>query len=721
MSEHITFCRLCESHCGLIATVENDEIVAMRPDPEHPVSQGFSCPKGVSMYQVVHDSKRILHPLRKKTDGSFEQISWETAIKEIGERLNRARAEYGDDSIGLWNGNPGSFSYSMGTWVKGMASALNTPHLYTTNSQDSNPRMVASHLLYGSPVNVPTPDLLETDFLVIVGANPIASHGSHLGNIKVRKSLDDIIDRGGRVVVVDPRRTETAEMCEYLPVNPDGDAFLMLSILHVIFAEGLEDLGAAESYSTRLDELRRAAKPYPPEVTAQHTGISPETVTQFARDLAEADSAAVYGRVGACTSGFGTLLLCLIDAVNIVTGNLDSRGGLIFSSPPVDYGSAAIASGGDSYGTRKSRIGGFPEVLGTMPGGVMADEINTPGKGQLRSLIVVSGDPVHSIPESSRIKEAFDKLDLLVSVDFNFNGSNQDADYILPATTFLEREDLLGLPSVFQLRPFTHWTEAVISPRGEARQEWEIIRDLCAELKIVPSALPAIRRLGWLGRKLSPEFLTDLIVRRGRRDIGSKGLWEGLSIRKLKKHPHGMLLADKMPVGVLPERLRHDDKRLHLFCDEIASEIKRLNESVAPDEEYPFRLFGRRESRKLNFWMRNAERLRVGELGPACIINPADAKRLGLSEGELGRIRSRVGCIEARFEISSSVIPGSVCVPHGWSELTAKEGLGAKNEHFNVNDLTSANAQTLEPVSGTAVLNGVRVHIDAVDDYREHV
>ena len=715
MSEHITFCRLCESHCGVIATVENDKIVAMKSNPDHPVSKGFSCPKGVSMHQVVHDPKRILHPLRKKADGGFERISWKTAIKEIGARLNHIRAEYGEDALGFWYGNPIAFSYSAGAWVKGMKSALDTPHFYTSLSQDSNPHWVASKLMFGSMATVPVPDVLETDLLLMIGANPIASHASMLGNLKVRESLNAIMDRGGRVVVVDPRQTETAELCEHLPIHPSGDAFLMLSILQVIFAEGLEDLGEAEPYTIGLDQLKDAVKPYPPEVTAQHTGISAEIVTQLARDLANAECAAVYGRLGACTNGFGTLLLFLMNAVSIVTGNADKRGGLIFPTPPVDLATPAIESGGDVYGSIKSRVGGFPDVLGGLPAGIMADEINTPGKGQLRSLIAVGGDPVHSIPESARIKEALDKLDLLVSLDFNFNGSNQNADYILPVTTFLEREDLLPVSSLFQLRPFAIWTEPVIAPRGEARQEWEIIRDICAELKIVPNALPVIRRMGWLGRKLTPQFLTNILVKRGARD----GKDYGLSIKKLKKHPNGLLLGDRMPVGVLPDRLLHADKRLHLFCDEISSEIRRLDQSAVPNPEFPFRMFGRRESRKLNFWMKNASKLRVGERGPACLINPVDAKRLGLTEGELGRISSSVGSIEARFELSDDVFLGSICVPHGWSKLTEKEALGPPNEHFNANDLNSANAQTLEPLSGTAVLNGTQVHIEAINDYRK--
>ncbi|GAB5487536.1 MAG: molybdopterin-dependent oxidoreductase [Parasphingorhabdus sp.] len=713
MIEKVTFCRLCESHCGLIATVEDDKIVSMRPDPKHPVSKGFSCPKGVAMHEVVNSPDRVLYPSRKVKDGGFERISWETALEEIGERLNNSRANYGNDSIGLWHGNAAAFSYSMGTWVRGMVDALDTPHFYASYSQDSHPRLVASMLSYGSLVTSPVPDLTHTDFFVIVGANPMVSHGSHLGNIKVRDTLDGIVERGGRVLVVDPRRTETAKEYEHVPVRPDGDPFLLLAMLNVIFARGLEKLGIAEDCAAGLVEIKAAVKQYTPEFAEQHTGLTPQQITQLALDFAGADRAAIYGRVGACTSGFGTLVMFLIDVLNAVTGNLDKRGGTIFPTPPVDFASAMIKGGADTVGAKKSRIGGFPEVLGTMPGGIMADEINTPGKGQLRSLIMASGNPVMSIPESGRIKEAFGKLDLLVSIDFNINESNKNADYILPATTFLEREDLYGASSQFQIRPFTQWTEPVISPRGEAKQEWMIIRDICAELKIVPCSVPAIRKLGWLGRRITPQFMTDFIVRQGPRDGGLRKWEKRLSIKKLKKHKHGLLLDDRMPVGVLRKRLLHDDKNVHLFCDEIATELKRLEDSITADEEYPFKLFGRRELRSLNFWLKNANKLRVGERGPTCLIHPKDAGRLGLKDGELARIRSGTGAIEARFEVSDDIIPGSLCLPHGWSTLTPKK-FGAKIEHFNMNDLTTANPHTIAPICGTAVLNGTRVQVDAI-------
>ena len=719
-SEHPTFCRICECNCGLIATVEDDEIVDLRPDPDHPVTQGFSCPKGLAMRQVTHDPERVLHPLRKKADGGFEQVSWERAIKEIGERLNRIRADHGEDSLGFFQGGGMGMSYSALAWLNGMAHSLDTPHVYGVGAQDVNPRFVASHFMYGTIWAMPLPDMNHTDFMLIFGANPVVSHGSAIGPIKARKALNGIVDRGGRVVVVDPRHTETARYFEHLPIQPGVDAFLVLSMLHVIFAEGLDRLGAAAGQVTGLEELKNAVEPYPPEATARHTGLSAEVVTQLALDFAKADRAVAYGRVGACTNGFGTLLTFLYDALNVVTGNIDKRGGMIFGDSLFNYVKTHVKGPVGGYGDKTSRVGGFPSVMGELPGGVLADEINTPGQGQLRSLIMVGGNPAVAIPESSRIKEALKKLDLLVSLEINFTESNQDADYILPATTFLEREDpVSGGNTLTMQMPFMRWTEAVISPRGEARQEWQILRDIAAELNIVPSLSPAVRRLGWLGRKLTPRFMFDVMLR-----LSSKGdLFGlrpgGLSIRKLRyKYPHGKLFGEETRLGMLPERLFHRDKCLHLFCDEIASELERLEQSTTPDEEYPFRMFGRRGMRNMNSWLRNAEMLRNGERGPVCVIHPEDAKWLGLSEGELGRVRSRTGCLEARFEVSEDIVPGAVCIPHGWSTFSSKE-LGAKSEHFNPNDITSANPQTLEPVSGTAKLNGVRVQVEAVNDYRK--
>ena len=720
MSEHFTYCRICESNCGMIATVENDQVVNIRPDPDHPLTKGWSCPKGLAMHQVTHNPKRVLYPQRKRVDGGFERISWETAIREIGERLNHIRTEYGDDAIGFYEGGAHLTSYSMALWQKGMARALNTPHYYGSNSMDGNPRIVASKLMYGSCFSLPIPDMPHTDFMLIMGANPVASHGSLIGSHNPRKYLNGIVERGGRVVVLDPRRTETARYFEHMPIQPDGDSLLLMSMLQVIFAEGLDNLAAAEPHTIGLEALKSAVKPYPPEVTAERTSIAPDVVRQLALDFASAKSAVAYGRVGACTGDFGTLLSFLMDALNVVTGNADRRGGMVFPTPWFDFEKTLVKSGIDTYGERKSRIGGFPEVFGTMPVGVLADEINTPGKGQLRAMMVMAGNPGQSIPETRRVKEAFKKLDLLVSLEFNQTETNQEADYILPTTTFLEREDttILGMGTAIH-ETFMQWTDPVIAPRGEARQEWEIIRDICAELNIVPSVSPTIRRLGWLGRKLTPMFMHDLFLRLS--PVGDLfGLRRGgLSIRKLRKnHPSGIVVAESQ-VGNLAERLFHDDRRLHLFCDEIASEIERLNQSSAPDEAYPFRMFGRRESRTMNTWMRNAEKLRTGEPGPACMINPVDAKRLGLSEGELGRVRSRTGSLEARFEISEDVVAGTVCIPHGWSSISANEKFGASNEHFNVNEITAANPDALEPVSGTATLNGIHVHIEALNDYRK--
>src|SRR5215213_4233316 len=470
--ERITFCRICEAHCGLVATVDQGRVERLRPDPQHPLSHGYACPKGIAMTEVQNAPDRVLHPLR-----AGERIGWDDAIAEIGSRLRQVRDRHGSDAIDWYMGNPGGASYSHTLWSKGFVDALGSPHYYTAGSQDVNSRFAASALMYGSPLRVPIPDLERTSFLLMVGANPFVSNGSVLSAPRVRDRLRAIVARGGRVVVVDPRRSETARAFEHVPIRPDTDAWLLLSLLHV---------------AGRDSPLGPYTEAFSPEATAERTGVPAEDCRALARDLAAAPSAAVYGRTGSCLGRFGTLVSFLLDALAAVTGNLDRPGGNLFTQPPVDIERVARPFGLASYGRRRTRVGGFPDVLGRMPAGVMADEIETPGRGQLRALIVSAGDPLVSVPDPERLRAAFGKLDLLVSIDLFVNESGRNADFVLPATTWLERDDvpLAFLP--FFVRPFVQWTDAVVEPAGEAREEWQIVEALARELRIVPASVPPI-------------------------------------------------------------------------------------------------------------------------------------------------------------------------------------------------------------------------------------
>ncbi len=686
----------------------------LRPDAEHPLSRGYACPKGIAMLDVHNDPDRVVHPLRRRAGGEgFEPVSWEEAIGDIGRRLREVRERHGGESIGWYMGNPGAFSHSHPLWVKGFLDALQSRHYYTASSQDVANRFAASSLLYGSAALLPIPDLKRTQFLLMVGANPLVSHGSVLTAPRIKDQLNDIVGRGGRVVVIDPRRSETARAHEHVAITPDTDAWLLLSLLHVIFDEGLEDWAAMVHQSTGYGWLREAAAPHSPEATEARTGVPAPVARALARDLASADSAAVYGRTGSCLGRFGTLVAFLLDALNVVTGNLDSPGGWVFGRPAIALDEVAEQAGLATYGSWRSRIGGFPDVLGAAPASLMHREIDEPGPGQLRALFVSAGNPVMSVPDGEALDGALERLDLLVSLDLYVNETNRHADYVLPATTFLEREDLplafLGLYTT----PFVQWTDPVVEPRGEARDEWTVIDDLADELGISARPTKELRRLGRLGKKITPTRLVDLLLR-----TGPEGDWfglrrGGLSVARLRRDPHGVVVSDHIATGVRERRVRHPGGKVHLDPPEIRAEVDRLAAANGHDPDYPLRLIGLRELRSHNSWMHNAPLLMRGGRVHALRVSPADAERHGLADGDLVRLASKSGTVEVPVKVTDEMTEGTVALPHGWGH---RGGWKVANDAGGVNSnlLASSAAEDLEPLAGMAFLNGIPVRMDPV-------
>lgn len=665
----MTFCRICEAYCGLVAEVEDGRLLRLRPDRDHPLSRGYACPKGIAMADVQRDPERVLRPLKRGPGGAFQPVSWKAALEDIARRLQALPR----DSVGWYMGNPGAFSYAHALWVKGFLDALGSPHYYTAGSQDVNNRFAASALLYGSPLKIPIPDLNRTRLLLMVGANPLVSHGSLVTTPRIRDALRAIVERGGRVVVADPRRTETAAAFEHLPVRPDTDAFLLLSLIHTVFDEGLEDTRRTRGAET----LRALAARHPPEATEAHTGVPARTARRLARDLAEADGAAVYGRTGSCLGRHGTLVAFLLDALNAITGNLDRPGGAVFGSPPIALDAVAERLGLASYATRRSRIGDFPDVLGNLPASLMAREITQPGAGQLRALFVSAGNPVLSVPNGPELETAIQQLDLCVSLDLYVNETNRHADYVLPATTFLERDDVPVASLGFSTTPFIQVTDAVLEPAGEARPEWEVVDELARALGVVPSSVGLQRALRL---RVTPQRLVDLLLRAGTRNR--------LSVRKLRdEHPHGLVLGDHVKTGVLGKRVRLDPP-------EIVAEIERLRPGTDP--EHPLRLIGLRELRAHNSWMDLKPRLRPHALR----IHPDDAASAGLADGDLARVTSKAGALDVPVHVTDEVMTGVVALAHG-------------RKAANVNVLASSDPEDLEPLAGMAFLNGIPVSVRA--------
>lgn len=722
--ETVSYCRICEPTCGMIATVEGGTLISLRPDDDNPVTKGFSCPKGLEMVHVVNDEDRVLHPLRRTSDGTFEEVSWETAISEIGQRLRAVRDRHGAESIGWYVGNPAGFSHSHGIWATGFVKGLGTKHLYSANTQDTSSRFVASALLYGSPLVIPVPDVERSDFVLLVGTNPLVSRGSIMSGGNLREKYNGVVARGGRVVVVDPRRTETARAYEHVAVRPDGDAWLLLAMLHVIFTEGLADDKAIAQQARGLEVIRQAALQHSPEKVVVRTGVPADEVRRLARALATATSAAVHGRTGACLGRHATLVNVLLDTLCLVTGNLDRAGGLVFGQGPIDFASFGARIGAASYATTRSRIGGFPEVIGHMPAPLMAEEINTPGPGQLRALIVSAGNPVLSVPGSVELEQALHHLDLQVAIDIYVNETHKSADYILPAATMYERDDMILVALDLHLTPFVQWTDAVVPPRGEARPDWLIIDDIARELGFSPLAgLPlsafvprrfarlANKLLSPLNGRLSPKLVVDLLLRSGK-DGDWFGLRRGgLSVAALRREPHGRVLAPHIKTGTMRSRIKGG--RVNLADPRIAEALRRLVDEPDPDPDYPYRLIGRREIRTHNSWMHNTPKHRDPKRRQRALVNPKDAAELGITEGDLVRIVSVTGEGEVPASLSEDVGPGTVAVPHGWGHRDAGWRTANAAGGTNVNAIYSPRAQDLEPLSGMSHMSGVPVRLEA--------
>ena len=705
----------------MVATVEDGRLVKLRPDADHPLSKGYACPKGIAMAEVQNDPDRVLHPRKRKRGGGFERGAWDEALDDIGSRLRDVIEDSGRDSIGWYMGNPGAFSYSHALWAKGFLDALGSPHYYSAGSQDVNNRFAASALLYGSPLVVPIPDLQRTSLLLMLGANPLVSHGSVLSAPRIREQLLDIEARGGRVVVVDPRRTETARQFDHLPVRPDSDALLLMSLLHVIFADGLADGGFLADSAEGAERLAELVRDHPPEVTETRTGVPAERARGLARDFAVADGAAAYGRTGSCLGRFGTLVAFLLDALNAVTGNLDRPGGAVFGSPPIALDEVAERIGLATYGKRRDRFGGFPDVLGNLPASLLPRKIETPSddgdEPQLRALFVSAGNPVLSVPDGEALERALGKLDLLVSLDLYVNETGRHADYILPTTTFYEREDLpVALMPFFPI-PFAQVTEAVVEPPGEARQEWEIIDDVARRIGTAPYSVPALRLAAKAGVRMTPKRLADLLLRTGPRGDLFGARRGGLSWAKLRANPHGMVLADHVDTGVLSGKVRHRGGRVQLAPGEIVEELERLQAAAAGDPDYPLLLIGLRELRSHNSWMHNSPLLMRGGREHALRIHPDDAEAHGLEDGDEARLESRRGSVVVPVTVTDEMTPGTLALPHGWGH---RGGWKLANEHagVNFNLLASGEPEDLERLAGMAHLNGIPVRVEPVASAR---
>ncbi|GAA5149253.1 molybdopterin-dependent oxidoreductase [Pseudonocardia eucalypti] len=712
--EKLTFCRICEPLCGMIATVENGKLLGLRPDKQDPHSKGFHCTKGVAMEQIVNDPDRLTVPMRRVGGpGEFEPTTWEQALTDIAGRLGRLRAERGPSSLAIHEGNPPYFSYSAVFWAKGFQKALGTPWFYGINSEDGASRVAAYKILYGHCAHMAIPDIRRTEALLMLGANPWVSKGSFLHDPRIREHLTGITERGGRVFVVDPRRTQTAKTFEHVAINAGTDAWFLLSVLHVLIGEGLYDQAFVDRWTSGFDQWRTHVAAFSPEATQPRTGVAPETVREVARAIGRARAAVVYGRTGTCTTRFGTFTNVLQDFVNIITGNLQRPGGWVWAWSPVEIGPMSETMKLATYGSVRTRVDGLPDSFGFLPSSALATEILTPGEGQIRGMVMIGSNCVVTGPSGERLIKALGTLDTFVAIDLYMNETNKYADYLLPATTMYEREDIPLQFANRYVRPSIRVTEAVADAPGQCRQEWEILDDIAARMGLGGAYSYGIQRqLAKIGIRLRPRQLADLILR-----TGKGGDWFGLrrrgwSWRKLaERAPRGVVFHEYLPLAPLRKMIKTEGKKIPMTDPRILDELERLrSENAGPSvEEFPLRMIGLREMNSHNSWMHNSRRLMPDRRHQAFLINPVDAARAGLADGDDARITSRASSIQLVAAVSDEMIPGTIAVPHGWGHnggWRRANAAGGATSNFL--------ADEVEALSASTVLNGIPVRVTAV-------
>jgi anaerobic selenocysteine-containing dehydrogenase len=733
-------CTLCEATCGVVIETDGRAVVSVRGDEDDPFSRGFICPKAHALKDLQSDPDRLRRPVRR-TRGGWEEIGWNDAIAEAAENLARVRARHGRESLGIYLGNPSA--HNLGTMLYGrvLIRALGSHQRFTATSVDQLPKMISSCLLFGDQLMVPVPDVDRTAYLMVIGANPLVSNGSLMTAPGMPKRLRALRARGGKLVVVDPRRSETARIAdEHLSIRPGTDALFLFGLVHVLFEEGLVRLGRLETMVQGLAELRSLAGGFAPEIVAARIGIGPSTLRRVARELAAATSAACYGRIGTCTQEFGTLSSWLIDAVNVLTGNLDRPGGAMFSTPAASfkYGETSRKGRRLPFGRWRSRVRGLPEFGGELPAVALAEEIETPGEGQIRGLVTVAGNPVLSTPNGARLARALDGLECMVAIDIYVNETTRHANLILPTTSPLEHENYDLLLYNMAIRNVAKYSPATVEPERGTKNDWEILLGLAAPLMGMPgTGLQAIddalfakmvdqavgrpgtpaaevtreAALALLGSVPGPNRVLDLLLRAGTYGDGFDEGRDGLSLRKLREAPHGIDLGPLEPR--LPAALATPSGRIELVHDLLAGDVERLRGSLErPADDLV--LIGRRQLRSNNSWMHNAPSLVKGPERCTLLLHPRDAERLGVGDGARVRITSRVGAVEAPVSVSDEVMPGVVSLPHGWGHGLEGVGQHVAAAHPGVPSNFLADPEAVDALSGNAVLNGIPVTIAAV-------
>jgi anaerobic selenocysteine-containing dehydrogenase len=733
-------CTICEAACGLEFEVSGREVVGVRGDADDAFSHGFVCPKGAALRELDADPDRLRHPLLLR-DGVHVPVSWDEAFEAIDRGLRPIIDRHGPDAVAFYLGNPGAHSTALLLYNQALLTGFRSRNRYSASTVDQYPKQLAVGLLFGTAFSVPVPDIDRSHYLLMFGANPMASNGSLWTVPDFRGRARRMRERGGRLVVVDPRRSETAAIAdEHVPIRPGTDALLLAGMVHTLFAEDLVRPGALAQWTNGIDEVRRAIAPFATEQVAPRCGVAAEVIRRLARELAAASAGCVYGRIGTTTTEFGTTASWLVDVLNVLTGQLDRPGGAMFPK------AAAFASNtrgvpGVGPGVRvhrhKSRVRGAPEVLGEFPCACLAEEIETPGEGQVRALITIAGNPAVSTPNAGRLSRALASLDFMVSVDIYLNETTRHADVILPGLSPLEQSHFdVAFPQL-SCRNWARYSPPVFAPPPGAPEEWEVLLRLLGVLlgqgpKADVEALDALviglqvqaavrapgstafgrnadEILAALDKRRGPDRLVDLALRSGPYGDQFGARPGGLTLDRLAEAVHGIDLGPLEPR--IPEVLRTPSGKIELAPELLIEDLARLEATL--DRSAPgLVLVGRRHVRSNNSWMHNLPMLAKGPARCTLQLHPDDAAARGLVPGSVARITSRVGSVSAPVEITDGIAPGVVSLPHGWGHDEPGTQLSVAAERPGANSNVLTDELALDPLSGTAVLNGIPVDVE---------
>jgi anaerobic selenocysteine-containing dehydrogenase len=733
-------CTFCEAPCGIEVEFEGRRITRLRGDERDPLSRGHVCPKAVGLRDLQHDPDRLRRPLRRTTTG-FEEIDWDEAYALAAEGIARVREAGGTDAVAFYRGNPAVHDFATLLGANVISRALGTKHVFSAGPVDTWPRYVQSGSMYGGPLRIAVPDIDRTDYLLVLGANPLVSNGSLMTAPGIRKRLTALRARGGKLVVVDPRRSETAAHAdEHHFIVPGADAAFLLAMVHVLFAEGRVSLGRCDGLLNGLDAVELAVAGFSPERVGPRCGIAAETIRRLTREFSEAPSAAIYGRLGTCVQRFGTLASWAIDLIAILTGNLDRRGGSMFANAAAPLHCLLEADGPVRFGRWQSRVSGRDEVLGEFPPPVLAEEIEKPGAGQIRALVTVAGNLVRTYPNSERLERAIAALDFMVCLDYYRNETTRHADLILPPTGPLERGHYDLALNHFAVRNVAKWSAPVLEPESGARDAWYTSLELARRFMGLDALEPAqvdalvLRQLVSLaleksrfkddvsleqvleatGGEPGPERILDVLLRLGPYGDGCGVEPEGLTLARVQQHEHGMDLGPLTPM--LPGHVATESGNIELAPERLVADLPRLEAWLIEEPGPGLRLINRRDVCSMNSWLHNLPALARGRDRCTLQIHPEDAAERGLAEGGEALVRTRVGELRVPVELTEDVMRGVVSLPHGFGHAGSGVALRVAMHRPGANVNAVTDDALSDAPSGASMLFGGPVEVEALSD-----